>query len=104
MNTANSQARFLQRPSFIATLVVSLLLLAGSASAANLTVICPEGGPGAYPSITAALNAITSNAGPNSIAASGACTENVTIRNQNDLIIQAAPGSAPVIPSSVQTL
>src|SRR6266699_2962038 len=78
-------------------LVASMLLAASSVSAANLTVICPGGGPGAYPSITAALNAITNNAGPNSITVSGTCTENISIRNQNDLIIQAAPGSMPVI-------
>jgi hypothetical protein len=82
---------------FGVTSFVFALLPVGSASAAVLTVICPGGGPGAYPSITAALNAITNNAGPNSINVSGTCTENVTIRNQNNLIIQAAPGSMPVI-------
>jgi hypothetical protein len=84
-------------PSFIVTLVVSVLLAAGSASAADLTVICPGGGPGAYPSITAALNAIANNAGPNSITVSGTCTENIVLRNQNDLNIHAAQGSAAVI-------
>lgn len=74
-----------------------VLLGASSAAAADLTVICPGGGPGAYPSITAALNAITNNAGPNSISVSGTCTENIVIFNQNNLNIHNAPGSTAVI-------
>ena len=97
MTNSNASARVLQGLVFCAMLVASVLLAASSASAANLTVICPGGGPGAYPSITAALSAITNNAGPNSITVSGTCTENVFIRDQNSLIIQAAPGSSPVI-------
>jgi len=97
MSNSNASARVFQGLVFCALLVASTLLAASSVSAANLTVICPGGGPGAYPSITAALNAITNNAGPNSITVSGTCTENVTIRNQNDLSIQAAPGSTAVI-------
>jgi len=92
----------MQRSSFllIATIVVSALLAASSASAADLTVVCPGGGPvgpGAYPSITAALNTITNNQGPNSITVSGTCTENVFIFNQNNLTIRNVPGSTPVI-------
>jgi hypothetical protein len=60
-------------------------------------VICPAGGPGAYSSITTALNAITNNAGPNSITVSGTCTENIFIFNQNNLTIRNALGSTPVI-------
>jgi len=97
MTNSNASARVLQGLVFGAMLVASVLLATSSASAADLTVICPSGGPGAYPSITAALNAITNNAGPNSIRVSGTCTENIVIRNQNDLIIRAAPGSMPVI-------
>jgi hypothetical protein len=97
MTNSNASARVLQGLVFCAMLVASVLLAASSASAANLTVICPGGGPGAYPSITAALNAITNNAGPNSITVSGTCTENILIRNQNDLSIYNAPGSTAVI-------
>jgi hypothetical protein len=91
----------MQRSSFllIATIVVSALLAASSASAADLTVVCPGGGPvgpGAYPSITAALNPITNNQGPNSITVSGTCTENVFIFNQNNLTIRNVPGQGPV--------
>jgi hypothetical protein len=94
---SNSAARVLRGLVFCAKLVASVLLAASSASAADLTVICPGGGPGAYPSITAALNAITNNAGPNSISVSGTCTENVFIFNQTNLNIHNAPGSAAVI-------
>jgi hypothetical protein len=93
----SASARVLHRLVFCAMLVASVLFAASSASAANLTVICPGGGPGAYPSITAALNAITNNAGPNSITVSGTCTENIFIRNQNDLFIHNALGSTAVI-------
>jgi hypothetical protein len=82
---------------FIFTLVVAILFATGSAIAADLTVICPNGGPGAYPSITAALNAITNNGGPNSINVSGTCTENIFILNQSNLNIFATPGKTAVI-------
>jgi hypothetical protein len=77
--------------------MATLIAAATAANAASFTVICPSGGPGAYPSITAALNAITNNTGPNYITVSGVCTENVLIRDQTGLVIQAAPGTAPVI-------
>jgi hypothetical protein len=83
--------------SLVFTLVISILLATGSASGADLTVICPNGGPGSYPNITAALNAITNNAGPNSINVSGTCTENIFILNQSNLNISAAPGTKAVI-------
>ena len=82
---------------FVCTLVFSILLTTGSAAAVDLTVICPNGGSGAYPSITAALNAITNNAGPNSINVSGTCTENLFILNQSNLNIFATPGKNAVI-------
>jgi hypothetical protein len=97
MTNSNASARVLQGLVFGAMLVASVLLATSSVSAADLTVICPGGGPGAYPSITAALNAITNNSGPNSISVSGTCTENVFIFNQNNLDIHNAPGSMAVI-------
>ncbi len=97
MTNSNGSARVLQSLVFCAMLVAAVPLAASSRSAANLTVICPGGGPGAYPSITGALSAITNNAGPNSITVRGTCTENLFIRDQNSFIIQAAPGSSPVI-------
>jgi hypothetical protein len=89
-------ARTWQKLNFYSTVAVVLLAVSG-ASAADFIVVCPNGGPGAYPSITAALDAITNNAGPNSITVSGTCTENIVLRNQNDLNIHAAPGAAAVI-------
>jgi hypothetical protein len=82
---------------FILTLAVAILFATGSAIAADLTVICPNGGQGAYPSITAALNAITNNGGPNSINVSGTCTENIFILNQSNLNVFATPGKTAVI-------
>jgi hypothetical protein len=82
---------------FILTLAVAIVFATGSAIAADLTVICPNGGPGAYPSITAALNAITNNGGPNSINVSGTCTENIFILNQSNLNVFATPGKTAVI-------
>jgi hypothetical protein len=49
MTISNTFRKALQNPNFIATLIVSLLLAASSPSAADFTVICPGGGPGAYP-------------------------------------------------------
>jgi hypothetical protein len=88
-----------RRSSFLlfATLVVSAFVAASSASAADLTVVCPGGGPGVYASITDALNAITNNQGPNSISVSGPCTENIFIVKQNNLTIHNSPGSTAVI-------
>jgi hypothetical protein len=85
---------------FIGTVVLSALLAASSASAADSTVVCPGGGPvgpGVYSSITAALNAITNNQGPNSISVSGTCTENIFIVKQSNLTIHNSPGSTAVI-------
>ena len=76
---------------------VAILLASELATAADLTVICPNGGPGAYPNLTSALNAITNNGGPNSISVSGTCTENIFILNQSNLNIFATPGKSAVI-------
>jgi hypothetical protein len=104
MTTSNSQARVFQEAKFIGALVVSLALLTGSASAANLTVICPGGGPGAYPSISAALSTLDPH-GPNTITVSGTCVENIFIDKHERLFIQSAPGQVATInaadPSSI---
>src|SRR5713101_7958941 len=55
--------------------ILFLLLLPCMGRAANLQVVCPGGGPGAYSSINAALSAIDPH-GPNTITVSGTCVEN----------------------------
>src|SRR5712692_75945 len=79
---------------FAATLF--LLLLPGMGRAANLQVVCPGGGPGAYSSITAALSALDRQ-GPNSITVSGTCVENIFIDKFERLTIQSAPGQTATI-------
>jgi len=64
--------------------------------AANLQVVCPGGGPGAYSSINAALSAIDPH-GPNTITVSGTCVENIFIFQHERLTIQAAPGQTATI-------
>jgi hypothetical protein len=64
--------------------------------AADLQVVCPSGGPGAYPSINAALNALDSQ-GPNSINVSGACTENIFLNNRERLSILGSSNQSTTI-------
>jgi hypothetical protein len=73
-----------------------LLLLPGIGRTANVQVVCPGGGPGAYSSINAALSAIDPH-GPNTITVSGTCVENIFIFQNERLAIQAAPGQTATI-------
>jgi hypothetical protein len=77
-------------------LAVASFLLPTIARAANATVDCSGTTPGAFTSITAALNALDLE-GPNNITVTGTCTENVSIDRRQRLIIQAAPGQTPTI-------
>jgi Right handed beta helix region len=79
-------------------LVAILLLFAWPSigHAANVQVVCPGGGPGAYSSITAALSTLDPH-GPNTITVSGTCVENILINNHERLFIQSAPGQTATI-------
>jgi parallel beta helix pectate lyase-like protein len=70
--------------------ILSLLLIPVAAHADNVTVGCPGGTPGDFPSITAALAAIP-NTGPNFIFVSGTCTENVLVVSRTQLTIIGNP-------------
>ena len=63
-----------------------LLTLLPPARAANVQVVCPGGGPGAYSSINATLSALDPH-GPNTITVSGACKENVSITSFDRLTL-----------------
>ena len=89
-----------------------MLLLSGLAFATDTTVGCPGGTPGDFTSITAALASLP-NAGPNSIAVSGTCTENVFVLNRTDLSVfgnptatiqPATPTGRPLFISSSQRI
>jgi hypothetical protein len=82
---------------FICLLV--LLLPASRAFATDTTVGCPGGTPGAFTSINDALASLPA-AGPNSIAVSGTCTENVFVFNRTDLSIFGNP-NATIQPATV---
>lgn len=77
-------------------LAVASFLLPTAARAANVTVDCSGATPGAFSSITAALNTLNSE-GPNAITVMGTCTENVVIDNRERLNIQAPSGQTATI-------
>lgn len=82
--------------SFLLMATLFLLAFPGTGRAANLQVVCPGGGPGAYSSINAALSALDPH-GPNTITVSGTCVENIFIFQHERLVIQAAPGQTATI-------
>jgi hypothetical protein len=63
------------------------LLFVPSVYAVNVTVGCPGGTPGTYPSIGAALAALD-NQGPHTINVSGNCSESVIVDQRERLTIQ----------------
>jgi hypothetical protein len=82
--------------------LMSALLLAliclSSARAADTTVGCPGGTPGAFTSVNAAIASLPAT-GPNTIAISGTCTENVIVANVNSLTLFGNP-TATLQPAS----
>ena len=81
---------------FCARLLALVLFVTSGASAADLTVICPGGGPGAYSSINAALNSLDP-VGPHNITVSGTCHENVALTERDRLTIHAVAGQFATI-------
>lgn len=77
-------------------ILLILFLLPTIAHAANVTVGCPGGSGGAYPTINAALAAIGPT-GPSTISVTGTCNENVTLNNVRSLTIFAGPGGARIV-------
>ena len=81
---------------FVFICLLAVLLPSSLAYAADATVDCSGATPGAFTTITAALASLPA-AGPNSIAVSGTCTENVVIVGRTDLGIFGNP-SATILP------
>ena len=79
-----------------------LLTLYPPARAASVQVVCPGGGPGAFPSITAALSTLNPN-DANTITVSGTCAENVFFANFERLVIQSAFGQTATITAADAT-
>ena len=74
-----------------------LFLLPTASRAANVTVGCPGGSGGTYPSINAALAAI-GQIGPHTITVTGTCAESVFLFNARSILITApAPGGATIV-------
>jgi len=76
--------------------IVSVVILPPSGQAADLQVICPGGGPGAFSSISAALSTLNPN-DSNTITVSGSCVENIFITNFERLKIQSAFGQTATV-------
>jgi parallel beta helix pectate lyase-like protein len=84
-------------------IVLFLALLSPmSAWAADVQVVCPSGGPGAFSSVTAALSTLNRQ-GPNSITVSGTCTENIFVDKYENLIVQAVPGQTATVAAADST-
>lgn len=81
----------------------ALLLFASTALAASVTVGCPGGTPGTYPSINAALAALD-NQGPHTITVSGNCNESVLLDQRERLTIQGPATVTGTAPFGIQIL
>ena len=67
-------------------IMLASLCLSVPMRAANVTVGCPGGSGGTYPSINAALNAI-GQIGPHTITVTGTCAESVSLSNARSILI-----------------
>lgn len=85
------------RACMILVLGACLSAFAAPVDAANVTVGCPGGSGGTYPSINAALAAI-GQIGPHTITVTGTCAESVSLFNARSIfIIAPAPGAATIV-------
>ncbi|HET6893403.1 MAG TPA: hypothetical protein VFH31_20055 [Pyrinomonadaceae bacterium] len=75
---------------------VALLCLSVSARASNVTVDCTGATPGAFTSITAAVNALD-NIGPHTVTVTGPCSDNVSIFRRDRLTIEAFVGQTATV-------
>ena len=77
--------------------ILASLCLSVPTRAANVTVGCPGGTGGTYPSVNAALNAI-GQTGPHTITVTGTCQETVSLSNARSILIMSpAPGGATIV-------
>jgi hypothetical protein len=76
-----------------AILIAAGMTTAADGQAANVTVRCGGGGEDAFPSISAALAHLDAR-GANTIAVYGACQENLSITDFNDLTLNANAGAS----------
>ena len=83
---------------FVFICLLAVLLPSSLAFADGATVDCSGATPGAFTTITAALASLPA-AGPNSIAVTGTCHENVVMFGRTDLTIFGNP-TATVVPGN----
>src|SRR5215472_10274933 len=74
---------------FFLAVTLVLFLFSSTGRAADVQVVCPGGGPGAFPSVSAALATLDPH-GPNNITVTGTCVENIFIDKFHGLFIQSA--------------
>jgi Right handed beta helix region len=87
-----------ERKWFAAILIIpASLCLSVPMRAADVTVGCPGGSGGTYPSINAALNMV-GQTGPHTITVTGTCAESVSLFNARSILITApTPGGATIV-------
>src|SRR5262249_24339374 len=74
---------------------ICLLVFSGSSQATDVTVDCSGATPGAFTSISEALDTLDLQ-GPHTITVSGNCVERVAIIRRENLTIQGSPAGASI--------